>query len=66
MTGTTARPEHGTEVLDREALEAEKEFLLRSLDDLERNLADDDIDRATYERLRSEYTACLLYTSRCV
>jgi len=57
VTGTTARPEHGTEVLDREALEAEKEFLLRSLDDLERNLADDDIDRDTYERLRDEYTA---------
>lgn len=50
MTGTATTP-------DREALEAEKEFLLRSLDDLERNRDDDDIDVATYERLRGEYTA---------
>ncbi len=56
MTGTaSAAP--GVLGSDRSALEAEKEFLLRSLDDLERNLADDDIDRATYERLRREYTA---------
>jgi len=35
----------------------ERDFLLRSLDDLERERADDDIDEDTYERLRDDYTA---------
>lgn len=56
MTGTTARGADAP-APDRDALVAEKEFLLRSLDDLERNRDDDDIDPATYERLNREYTA---------
>jgi cytochrome c-type biogenesis protein CcmH/NrfG len=35
----------------------ETEFLLRSLDDLDRERADGNIDPETYERLRSDYTA---------
>lgn len=35
----------------------ERDFLLASLDDLERERADDDIDTDTYERLRDDYTA---------
>lgn len=42
---------------DREALEAERDFMLRSLDDLERNRAAGDIDDETYERLHADYTA---------
>jgi len=56
VTGTTARGADAP-APDRDALVAEKEFLLRSLDDLERNRDDDDIDPATYERLNREYTA---------
>src|SRR5579884_1266794 len=42
---------------EREALEAERDFMLRSLDDLERNRAAGDIDDETYERLHADYTA---------
>ncbi len=35
----------------------ERDFLLASLDDLERERADDDIDDDTYEQLRDDYTA---------
>lgn len=41
----------------RESLEAEREFLLKSLDDLERERAEGGIDDATYQTLRSDYTA---------
>lgn len=40
-----------------ESLEAERDFLLRSLDDLDTNRAAGDIDDATYERLHADYTA---------
>ncbi len=38
-------------------LQSEKEFLLRSLDDLEKEFAAGDIDSDHFERLRSDYTA---------
>jgi cytochrome c-type biogenesis protein CcmH len=42
---------------DHESLEAERDFLLRSLDDLDANRAAGDIDDETYERLHADYTA---------
>jgi tetratricopeptide (TPR) repeat protein len=42
---------------DREALEAEREFLLRSLDDLEDERAAGNVDDGTYQTLRDDYTA---------
>jgi tetratricopeptide (TPR) repeat protein len=39
------------------ALEEERDFLLRSLDDLERERAAGDVDEADYETLRDDYTA---------
>jgi cytochrome c-type biogenesis protein CcmH/NrfG len=39
------------------ALEEERDFLLRSLDDLESELAEGNVDDATYERLHADYTA---------
>ena len=41
----------------REALDNERDFLLRSLDDLDAEHADGNIDDATYGRLKSDYTA---------
>jgi cytochrome c-type biogenesis protein CcmH/NrfG len=52
MTETTTAP--GT---DREELEAERDFLLRSLDDLEAERADGAIDAESYQRLHDDYTA---------
>jgi cytochrome c-type biogenesis protein CcmH/NrfG len=43
--------------LDRDALEAERDFLLRSLDDLERERSEGNIDRGTYLELHDDYTA---------
>jgi tetratricopeptide (TPR) repeat protein len=40
-----------------ESLKAERDFLLRSLDDLDANRAAGDIDGQTYERLHADYTA---------
>jgi tetratricopeptide (TPR) repeat protein len=40
-----------------DALEAEREFLLRSLDDLDNERAAGNIDDATYARLHADYTA---------
>jgi hypothetical protein len=42
---------------ERAQLEAEREFLVRSLDDLENERFDSAIDEATYETLHSDYTA---------
>jgi tetratricopeptide (TPR) repeat protein len=42
---------------DREALEAERDFLLRSLDDLDNERRAGNIDDQTYERLHADYTA---------
>lgn len=41
----------------REQLERERDFLLRSLDDLERERDKDTIDDDSYERLHADYTA---------
>ena len=43
--------------IDREALEAERDFLLRSLDDLEEERADGNVDDGTYRELHDDYTA---------
>ena len=43
--------------VDRASLEEERDFLLRSLDDLERERDAGDIDDADYEALRDDYTA---------
>jgi len=43
--------------LDRGALEAERDFLLRSLDDLEAERETGNVDDGTYETLRDDYTA---------
>jgi len=43
--------------LDRSSLEAERDFLLRSLDDLEAERDDGNVDDGTYETLRDDYTA---------
>lgn len=42
---------------DKRALEEERDFLLRSIDDLEAEWAAGDIDEADYEALRDDYTA---------
>lgn len=43
--------------LDRGALEAERDFLLRSLDDLDDERAAGNVDDGTYQTLRDDYTA---------
>lgn len=43
--------------LDRDALEAERDFLLRSLDDLEEERAGGNVDDGTYHELHDDYTA---------
>lgn len=50
----------------REAQEAEREFLLRSLDDLESEYAAGNIDDATYQRLHDDYTARAANTVRAM
>jgi cytochrome c-type biogenesis protein CcmH/NrfG len=42
---------------DRDALEEERNFLLRSLDDLDAERADGNVDDETYARLHADYTA---------
>jgi tetratricopeptide (TPR) repeat protein len=46
-----------TSTTDRESLEAEREFLIRSLDDLDAERAAGNIDDATYDELHADYTA---------
>src|SRR5438045_1411526 len=43
--------------LDRDAVEAERDFLLRSLDDLDAERAEGNIDNGTYQTLHDDYTA---------
>jgi tetratricopeptide (TPR) repeat protein len=43
--------------VDREAMEAERDFLLRSLDDLDAELLAGNIDPDTYRQLHDDYTA---------
>jgi len=46
-----------TDAADRSALIEERDFLLRSLDDLESERAEDNVDDDTYGRLHADYTA---------
>ena len=46
-----------SETVDRHALEDERTFLLRSLDDLDAERAEGNVDGVTYERLHADYTA---------
>ena len=43
--------------IDRDALEAERDFLLRSIDDLEAERAAGNVDDGTYRELHDDYTA---------
>jgi tetratricopeptide (TPR) repeat protein len=43
--------------IDRDAIEAERDFLLRSLDDLEAEREDGNVDDGTYRTLHDDYTA---------
>ena len=43
--------------VDRDAIEAERDFLLRSLDDLEAERAEGNVDDETYRTLHDDYTA---------
>ena len=57
---TTDRPARTARPLDPDALaalEEERDFLLRSLDELEREHAAGDIDETDYETLKDDYTA---------
>lgn len=53
-----------SDVEDRSRLEEERDFLLRSLDDLDAERAEGNVDDATYERLREDYTARAARTIR--
>jgi cytochrome c-type biogenesis protein CcmH/NrfG len=62
MTGRPGtRPSRSTsgdaDETDREVLEEERHFLLRSLDDLDAERAEGNIDDETYARLHADYTA---------
>jgi tetratricopeptide (TPR) repeat protein len=46
-----------SDVVDREAMVAERDFLLRSLDDLDAELLNGNIDPDTYRTLHDDYTA---------
>ncbi len=46
-----------SESVERDALEDERTFLLRSLDDLDAERAEGNVDDTTYERLHADYTA---------
>lgn len=66
MTSTTAEP---TPAPDRDAisrLEEQREFLLRSLDDLDRERAAGDIAEEDYRALRDDYTARAAATIRAI
>ena len=55
-----------TEVQTHEELEAERDFLLRSLDDLEAERADGAIDDESYQALHDDYTARAAATIRAL
>lgn len=57
MTATSAGESTPLEGDERAGLEAERDFLLASLDDLDLELTQGDLDPADYERLRDDYTA---------
>jgi tetratricopeptide (TPR) repeat protein len=58
----TGRPEEDALA----ALEEERDFLLRSLDDLERELAAGDVDEHDYRALKDDYTARAARTIRAI
>jgi tetratricopeptide (TPR) repeat protein len=67
VTATTARSGGGS--LDPDALAAledQRDFLLRSLDDLEREHAAGDVDEHDYETLKDDYTARAARTIRAI
>ena len=73
MTATTTGPGAGTGRragrLDPDALAAledQRDFLLRSLDDLEREREADDVDEHDYETLKDDYTARAARTIRAI
>jgi tetratricopeptide (TPR) repeat protein len=73
MPGETTAPAQGTARAgagadpDRlAALEEQREFLLRSLDDLEREHAAGDVDEHDYETLKDDYTARAARTIRAI
>ena len=55
-----------SELETEDALEEEREFLLRSLDDLEAERAAGNIDDETYQRLHDDYTARAAITVRAM
>lgn len=57
MTDTPAADDKAANNEAREQLERERDFLLRSLDDLERERDKGTIDDESYERLHADYTA---------
>lgn len=58
MTGSSrAAVREGGSTLDKAALVEQRDFLLASLDDLDRELEAGDIDEADYQALRDDYTA---------
>jgi hypothetical protein len=66
---TTAGPRPGAGPLDPDALAAledQRDFLLRSLDDLEREHVAGDIDETDYETLKDDYTARAARTIRAI
>lgn len=62
--GTTARRRLDPDTLA--ALEEERDFLLRSIDDLERERSAGDIDDHDYEALKDDYTARAARTIRAI
>lgn len=64
MTGAGAGA--GSDADERRRLEQERDFLLTSLDDLERERDRGAIDDATYERLHDDYTARAAATIRAL
>ena len=57
MTATTTSATPSFDPAERAALEAERDVLLASLDDLDAEMAGGDLDPGDYERLRDDYTA---------
>ncbi|HET6950768.1 MAG TPA: tetratricopeptide repeat protein [Acidimicrobiales bacterium] len=65
----TDRPARGARALDPDrlaALEEQRDFLLRSLDDLEREHEAGDVDETDYQTLKDDYTARAARTIRAI
>lgn len=66
MTGVEDRPPTRLDPDELAALEEQRDFLLRSLDDLDRERAAGDLDDHDYETLRDDYTARAAETLRAI